>query len=186
VKVIRVLLVLFILACQYKPPSFTVHASISSTTSTWIGKSGKPIAITTIHPCAVAAVAAQPHMSRSPERPYRCKRATRYSSNQERMPGASPSTPAGQPSHRSPSRQTAQSVIINGSGGSRDAFFITEAHYVCGEGLRIQMLHAQGCASLCRIMSPSGKDFANNGTWAYSRLQRLHDRREQRNVWFGG
>ncbi len=63
-------------------------------------------------------------------------------------------------------RANGAGVIVNGSGGERDAFFITEADYVVVEGLTIQNANRAGLRiSASDHVTVRNCTFANNTTW---------------------
>lgn len=63
-------------------------------------------------------------------------------------------------------RANGTGVVINGSGGERDAFFITRANYIIVDGLTIQNATRAGMRiSLSHHVTVRNCTFANNGTW---------------------
>jgi hypothetical protein len=63
-------------------------------------------------------------------------------------------------------RANGAGVIVSGSGGERDAFFITEADYIVVEGLTIQNANRAGLRiSLSDHVTVRNCTFANNTTW---------------------
>ncbi len=63
-------------------------------------------------------------------------------------------------------RANGAGVVINGSGGERDAFFITGADYIVVEGLTIQNATRAGMRiDASHHVTVRGCTFANNGTW---------------------
>jgi hypothetical protein len=63
-------------------------------------------------------------------------------------------------------RANGPGIVIDGSGGERDAFFITEANYIVVEGLTIQNATRAGVrTSLSDHITVRNCTFADNGTW---------------------
>ncbi len=63
-------------------------------------------------------------------------------------------------------RANGAGVVINSSGGERDAFFITWANYIIVEGLTIQNATRAGMRiDNSHHVAVRNCTFANNGTW---------------------